>query len=124
MDTSLTERRMARFELRPRSSQQGSQVMSKSQFAVMREAIRVVLRHLDDVPPGEEANVLRASLCACFDEAERWCERPPSDGARDALEKRVLALHVAVTRLSPAPAGHGAVREDGMGIRRRFGAYL
>lgn len=42
---------------------------------------------------------LREKALACIKEAERWRDHPPSVEKREALMKKVLGLHTAVSRL-------------------------
>jgi hypothetical protein len=72
--------------------------MSKSRW-VVREAIEVVLRRLQGLPPSEKADELQAWLQDCLKEAEQWRTSASTADERDGLSKRVLALHVAVATL-------------------------
>lgn len=73
--------------------------MIKSRYTVVREAIEIVLRHLQSVPPSERALELQGRLADCLQEAELWTVTFPTDNERDAVMKRVLNLYVAVNRL-------------------------
>jgi len=73
--------------------------MVQSRFVVVRDAIDVVLRRLQCTPPSDRTEQLRAWLDECSQEFEQWSASPPTDRERDGIMKRVLALHVAVTRL-------------------------
>jgi hypothetical protein len=72
--------------------------MSKSLF-VVREAVDVLQRRLTCLSPSEKADELQVSLRDCLKEAEQWCASAPTHQEHDGLSKRVLALHVAVTKL-------------------------
>jgi hypothetical protein len=67
---------------------------------VALEAISLTLKRLALAPDGPEAHELRETALACAREAEGWRERPPNAEQREALIKRVLAVHVAVDRLA------------------------
>jgi len=67
---------------------------------VVLEAIDLTLRRLSHAPDGPEERELREAALACAKEAEGWRERPPSAEQREALMKRVLAVHVAAERLA------------------------
>jgi hypothetical protein len=73
--------------------------MFQAQFVVIREAIEVVLRHLESVPPSNRTTQLQARLQDCVQEAEMWSVSWPTPREMDALMKRLLALHVEVTTL-------------------------
>jgi hypothetical protein len=73
--------------------------MSQAQFVVIREAIEVILRHLESVPPSDWAVQLQARLQDCVQETEMWAAAWPTARELDALMKRLLALHVEVTTL-------------------------
>jgi hypothetical protein len=49
--------------------------------------------------PSDRTEQLRAWLDECRQEFEQWSASSPTDRERDAIMKRVLALHVAVTKL-------------------------
>jgi hypothetical protein len=73
--------------------------MFQAQFVVIREAIDVVLRHLESVPPSDRTTQLQARLRDCAQETEMWSATWPTRRELDALTKRILALHVEVTKL-------------------------
>jgi hypothetical protein len=66
---------------------------------VVREAIEGVLRRLEQLLPSKTTDELRAWVHDCWQEVERWGASQPTDREQDLLMKRVLALHVAVTKL-------------------------
>jgi len=77
-------------------------------FALVIDAVNVVLRHLGELPDGPEVRVLRDQALGYINEAVLWKDAHPrpSVEARDALMKKVLALHVTVKRLEgKAPPG-------------------
>jgi hypothetical protein len=49
--------------------------------------------------PSETTDELSAWVHDCWQEIEQWVASEPTDREQDALMKRVLALHVAVTKL-------------------------
>ncbi|MGO9837153.1 MAG: hypothetical protein ACLP1X_23400 [Polyangiaceae bacterium] len=73
--------------------------MLQARFVVVREATEVVLRHLERLPPSDTTGQLRGQLQDCLKEVKRWGASPPTDGQGETLMKRVLGLHVEVTRL-------------------------
>jgi hypothetical protein len=77
-------------------------MMLESRFVVVREAVGVVLRHLEVLPPSDTTEQLYAWLDDCLQEVEGWSASPPTDQKGEKLMKRVLALHVEVTRLERA----------------------
>jgi hypothetical protein len=70
---------------------------------IVREAIDVVLRRLEGVAPSDKTERLRAWAHECLQETDRWSASPPTTRERDTLMKRVLALHVEVTKLERDP---------------------
>jgi hypothetical protein len=71
----------------------------QARFLVVQEAIDVVLRHLECLPTSDRAELLRAWVQDCMRETEQWTASPPTDREREGLMKRLLALHVAVTKI-------------------------
>jgi hypothetical protein len=71
----------------------------KTQLVVVREAGEVVLRHLECLPTSEKTEELRTLVLNCLRSTERWIASPPTDRDEDVLMKRVLELHVEVTKL-------------------------
>ena len=74
-------------------------MLLKTRLAVVQEAIEVVLRHLERLPPSEKLDELRPLVRDCMREAKRWATSPPIDREQDVLMTRILALHVEVTKL-------------------------
>jgi hypothetical protein len=68
-------------------------------FMVVREAIDVVLRHLECLPTSDRAEQLRAWVQDCMQETEQWRASSPTAREREGLMKRLLALHIAVTKI-------------------------
>ncbi len=66
---------------------------------LIREAIEVVLRDLECLPPPDMTEQLQARLQDCVQEAEMWSAAWPTRRELDVLMKRILALHVEVTQL-------------------------
>jgi hypothetical protein len=82
----------------------GEDVMLKTRFEVVREAIDVLFRRLERVPSSDGTEELRAAVRDCMRRAGQWSASPPPDRERDALMKRVLELHVELTNLErPVP---------------------
>ncbi len=69
-------------------------------IVVVLEAIDLTLERLALVPDGPEARELHQATLACAKVAEGWRNKAPSAEQREALMKRVLALHVAASRLA------------------------
>ncbi|MGO9839244.1 MAG: hypothetical protein ACLP1X_34110 [Polyangiaceae bacterium] len=76
-----------------------------TQFVVIREAVEVVLRHLECLPPSDAREQLRSRIQDCAQDAEMWSASWPTPREMDVLMKRVLALHVEVTKVERAAAG-------------------
>jgi hypothetical protein len=66
---------------------------------VVQEAIDILLRHLECLPTSETTERLRAGVFECIRDAGQWSASPSADRSPDALMKRVLALHIEVTKL-------------------------
>jgi hypothetical protein len=73
--------------------------MFEAQFVVIQEAVDVVLRHLESVPPSERTTQLQARLRDCLQDTEMWSAAAPTRRELDRLMMRVLALHTEVTKL-------------------------
>jgi hypothetical protein len=69
-------------------------------IALVIDAANVILKHLGQIPDGAEARALRARALDCIQEVAAWRSAKPSVETREAMMKRVLALHVEVKRLS------------------------
>ncbi len=69
------------------------------QFVVIREATEVVLRHLERLPPSDRRAQLCVAVEECMQEIEMWSASARTLRELDALMKRVLALHIEVTKL-------------------------
>jgi hypothetical protein len=74
-------------------------VMLKTRFEVVREAIDVLFRRLERVPSSARTEELRAAVRDCMRRAGEWSAAPLADRERDAIMKRVLELHVELTNL-------------------------
>jgi hypothetical protein len=74
-------------------------VVQARRLAVVREAIDVVLRHLECLPWSDRTEHLHVWVHECLKQTEQWNASAPTDREREGLMKRVLALHVAVTKL-------------------------
>jgi hypothetical protein len=74
-------------------------LLFEARLVVVRDAIQCVFRHLQHLLPSERNDELHARVYDCWQEAEQWEASPPTDGEQDALMKRIVAVHVAVTRL-------------------------
>jgi hypothetical protein len=80
--------------------------MSKTRFEVVRQAVDVLFRRLERLPPSNASAIeeLRAKVWDCMRQAGEWTVSPPACPERDELMKRVLALHVELAKLeSQAP---------------------
>jgi hypothetical protein len=73
--------------------------MVRTRFMVVQEAIDVLLLHLEGLPPSERTELLRSAIDECIVRLAQWRASPPTDRDRDELMKRVLGLHVEVTKL-------------------------
>ena len=79
--------------------QKGKDVMRQARFVVIREATGVVLRHMERLPPSDGRERLCVLGQECMQEIEMWTGSSPTMGELDVLTKRVLALHIEVTKL-------------------------
>lgn len=70
-------------------------------IALIIDAVNIILKHLGEKPDGPEARELRDRALGYINEAVLWKDaRPrPSLQMREALMKKVLALHVEVNKL-------------------------
>lgn len=73
--------------------------MLRTRFDVIRKATEVVLSHLEWLPPSDRTEQLCASVQDCMQEVEMWSVSSPTGRELDVLMKRVLALHIEVTKL-------------------------
>lgn len=73
--------------------------MFTAQLRIVREAIDVVLRRLERLSPSDKAEQLHVWVQECLEETDQWNASPPTPRDREVLMKRLLALHVAVTKL-------------------------
>jgi hypothetical protein len=73
--------------------------MFDARLLIVQAATDVVLRRLDGLPSSAKTEQLRVLLGECLRHAERWSASPPTPREQDALMKRILTLHVEVTRL-------------------------
>ena len=73
--------------------------MLKTRFDVVRQAIDVLFRRLERVPSSDTTEELRARVRDCMRRAGEWSASPPPDRERDALMKRVLELHIELTKI-------------------------
>jgi hypothetical protein len=73
-------------------------------LALVIEAVNIILRHLGEMPDGAEARELRGKALGYINEAVLWKDLlpRPSVETRDALMKKVLVLHVEVSKLGGA----------------------
>jgi hypothetical protein len=74
-------------------------IMTKARFVVVREAIEVLLRHVESLPPSDGKKELHAWVEDCRREAEHWSASPPAQREHDLLVRRLLSLHVEVRKL-------------------------
>jgi hypothetical protein len=70
-------------------------------IALIIDAVNIILKHLGEKPDGPEVHELRERALGYINEAVLWKDaRPrPSVEKREALMKKVLALHVEVKKL-------------------------
>jgi hypothetical protein len=74
-------------------------MLIKTRLVVVREAAEVVLAHLECLPVSEKTEELRTLVLDCLRTTEQWLAAPPADRDENALMRRVLELHMEVTRL-------------------------
>jgi hypothetical protein len=80
-------------------------VRLQTRLETVRAAIKVVLRHVESLPPSDGKQQLRALVQDCLRDADVWESTAPGPLEREELMKRLLALHIAVTKME----GHGQV---------------
>lgn len=70
-------------------------------IALVIDAVNVILKHLGELPDGPEVHVLREKGLGYINEAVLWkdAQPRPSVQMREALQKKVLGLHVEVNKL-------------------------
>jgi hypothetical protein len=73
--------------------------MYQARFMVVRDAVDVVLRHLECLPTSDHTEHLHVGLQDCLSETEQWTASPPTVRELETVMKRVLSLYVAVTTL-------------------------
>ena len=74
-------------------------MMFDARLRVVQEATDVVLRRLAGFPSSTTTEQLRVWAEECQRELEYWGASAPTPRERDTMAKRLLALHVEVTRL-------------------------
>lgn len=65
----------------------------------MLDAIQQALATFARLPDSPEARALREQCLAVEATAKEWARVPPSVEDREAMMRKVLALHVAITKL-------------------------
>ena len=69
-------------------------------MSLVLDAVQIALGQLAKLPNSPEVEDLRTKALAYEKEAKHWSEKPPTSEQREAMMKKVLALHVAVTKLA------------------------
>ena len=82
--------------------------MLAARLHIVRAAIDVVLRRLERLATSDRTEQLGVWVEECLRETDRWQASLPTPRERDALMKRVLALHVEVTNLEREAAPRAA----------------
>lgn len=72
--------------------------LSSRRLTLIRDALGVVLHQLAVLPPSVEVERLRMIAEGYLREAHEW--RAPTTAESENLSNRVLALHVAVTKIA------------------------
>jgi hypothetical protein len=98
-EVALLARHCKAERLRWFSRHRRKHMVRKTRFMVVQEAFDVLLLHLGCLPPSEGTDLLRVRIDECILRFARWRASPPTDRERDELMKRVLGLHVEVTKL-------------------------
>jgi hypothetical protein len=73
--------------------------MFDARLQIVQAATDVVLRRLGGLPSSAKTEQLRTGVGQCLREADQWIASPPTARETDVLMKRILALHVEVSRL-------------------------
>jgi len=68
-------------------------------LSVARDALDIVLRHLEAMAPSPKVEELRARAAEYLRELDGWKVSPPATADKDKLMKRVLKLHTEVAKL-------------------------
>jgi hypothetical protein len=63
------------------------------------DAVNVVLKNLGQVKDNAEGRTLEELGFAYIQQAEGWKDHPPAVEQREALMRKVLALHIAASRI-------------------------
>jgi acyl-CoA reductase-like NAD-dependent aldehyde dehydrogenase len=74
-------------------------IVETKRTSVVLSALQVTLRHLSEIPDSPEADALKRAVADCEREAREWRTTSPTAQQREALMKRVLALHLSVAKL-------------------------
>jgi hypothetical protein len=73
--------------------------MLKTRFEVVHQAIDVLFRRMERLPPSDATEELRGRVRDCMRTAGEWTATLPANRERDELMKRVLGLHVELVKL-------------------------
>jgi hypothetical protein len=68
-------------------------------FALVRDAIHVVVRRLAAMHPSPEVEDLKCHAEACLEQVHGWTQTEPTAEEKDVVTGRVLGLHLAVAKL-------------------------
>jgi hypothetical protein len=68
-------------------------------FALVRDAIQVVMHRLAAMQSSPEVEDLRCHAEACLEQVRGWTRANPTPEEQEAVTERVLCLHVAVAKL-------------------------
>jgi hypothetical protein len=83
----------------------GSVAGSSRQFAVIKNAIYIVVSRLSPLPSTPEVEELRARAEDCRREVDGWSTSPPSPEESDRFMERLFMLHIDVAKLEREEPG-------------------
>ncbi len=70
-------------------------------FARVTKAIRTAAEQLAKMPRSPEVLALKSDIVALEEELAGWTTNPPASEQREGMMKKVLAIHLAITKLVP-----------------------
>jgi hypothetical protein len=69
-------------------------------MSLVLDAIEIALGQLAKLPDSPEVEELRTKALVYERDAKHWSEKAPTSEQREAMMKKVLALHILVTKLA------------------------
>jgi hypothetical protein len=75
----------------------------ETEIAVLLDNICTVLRALATMPTSPDVRTLTDRALACERTVKDWGNHPPTAEAHEAMMKKILGLHTALSRLEQEP---------------------